>query len=180
MSAEGGDKKAKVLPPMYDFIKEIRQAFWDIQHSAGGYGDRSNGGPADQTEKHFLRKYNITEPMAVSVLRTCTTYLVSESPGREPPPHFRKYYTSVYSDTDRGKNEITWVKHFASIKLKELTMPPYTTDWSPVLQRMKDFPEEAKGTFILDANKRYDYPSVLHGILDFCLESDMMMRNVQL
>lgn len=84
MSAEGGDKKAKVLPPMYDFIKEIRQAFWDIQHSAGGYGDRSNGGPADQTEKHFLRKYNITEPMAVSVLRTCTTYLVSESPGREP------------------------------------------------------------------------------------------------
>ena len=27
MSTEGGDKKVEVLPPMYDFIKEIRQVF---------------------------------------------------------------------------------------------------------------------------------------------------------
>ena len=178
MSAEGRDKKVVVLPPMYDFIKEVRQAFRDIQHSTGGH--RDNGGPADQTKRHIQRKYNITEPMVLSVLWACTAYLACESPGHEPAPYFRKYYTSVYSDTERDEREITWVKHFASMKLKELTMPPYTTNWSPVLQRTKDFPDEAKGAFIFDANKRYNYPSVLHGILDFCLESDVMMRNVQL
>ena len=118
--------------------------------------------------------------MVVEMLHTCTICLACEHGDFGPSPLFRTFYTAVYSGTDRKKEEITWVKYYASEKLQELRRPPYTADWTCVIERIKDFPEEAIGLFVFDAERdeRCYYPSILHGILERCLASKMMMRNV--